>query len=294
LAISYDGKYQYAVVYNKISVGSVYTSSNYGSTWQSISLPSSYSGNIVYQAIPFLTSNNTTFTPFSLTQGNISNTNAVPLNIQAGTYVASGSTTTNNYWYAFDSGATNLNWASNTNYFDAGNYKNIFSTYDISTNTSIYGEYIQIKMPYSLIAKSYRIFTVSNPLAFPSIPIKIFLFGSNDGSNWRLLTNINGDITAGNYSAIYSFDLSSNIFSYSYYRLSINSVNGGSGGDSSCQLNRLDISGIVQNIFGPYSYTIAASGNGQYVTVANQSYLNNSGNLYTSNNYGTSYTDTKY
>jgi hypothetical protein len=60
-AMSYDGKYQYALVYNKYGVGSVNKSQDYGVTWSSISLPANYTNNIIYQAVPYLSSNRTTF-----------------------------------------------------------------------------------------------------------------------------------------------------------------------------------------------------------------------------------------
>lgn len=59
-----------------------------------------------------------------------------------------------------------------------------------------------------------------------------------------------------------------------------------------CQITNLDFSGIVQNLTGAYSGTLATSATGKYVTVANQGYNTNSGNIFVSSNFGTSYSDT--
>jgi hypothetical protein len=89
-AISYDGQFQYGLLYDRTGVGAVNVSRNYGSTWSQTSLPLNYSGNIIYQAVPFMNGNVVTF-PFTSLAANINLANATSLNIQAGTYVASAS-----------------------------------------------------------------------------------------------------------------------------------------------------------------------------------------------------------
>ena len=288
IAISYEGKYQYAFMYNKYNVGSIQKSSNYGLTWTNISLPTNYSNAIINQATPFMTSNSYTFTYPEL-QGNIVGT---PLGIQTGTYTVTGSTfqvlNGGDYWNAFDN-SLNTAWTSNSVYQGTGGtYNGSVTTFDITNSVFIFGEYVQIKLPYSYIVKNYKIYPaiIGQTDLFPII---LYLLGSTDGSNWY---SVSGSPSGNDTSVTTTFDLSGNTTSYNYYRVIVHTINSNSGASKPCQITNLDFSGIVQNPTGSYSGTIAASAIGKYVTVANQGYNTNSGNLFVSNNYGVSYSDT--
>ena len=293
IAVSYDAKYQYAFMYNKYNVGSIQTSSNYGVTWTNVSLPANSSNNIVPRGNPYMSSNSDTFTYPEL-QGNIVGT---PLKIQTGTYKVTGTSTTipllngGDFWNAFDnSGGTAWTCQNGAYSFDTGTYVLNVSTFDNAYNQDISGEYVQIKLPYSYIVKSYKIYPAipgpSTPTYFPKI---LHLLGSIDGSNWYSISGISGNDTSGNDT----FDLSANTSSYSYYRIIVNRLYAYTSGlPVPCQITGLDFSGIVQNVTGAYSGTLATSATGKYVTVANQGYNTNSGNLFVSSNFGTSYSDT--
>jgi len=280
VASSYDGKYQYALVYDKYSFGSVSVSSNYGESWSSTPLPSSYAGNIIYQAVPYMSSNTQTF-QFKDLAGNISLANAIPLNIQVGSYTASGSSnsTGSEYFKVFDNNLT-TKWTTATNSYSAGDYTGSFTTFNSGNSVSIRGEYIQIQLPYSFVIKNYRIYDNQSLEQFPKT---MFLFGSGNGSNWYSLLP-DGNIITGNTTTTVPIP---NNNSYSYYRFVVNSINGG----TSPSISRIDLSGIFQNVTGSFSSSIAASGSGQYVTVANQGYYPGTGNLYLSSNYGQTFQD---
>jgi photosystem II stability/assembly factor-like uncharacterized protein len=290
IAVSYDAKYQYAFMYNKYNVGSIQTSSDFGGTWTNVSLPANSSNTIINQAIPYMSSNSYTFTYREL-QGNIAG--GSPLNIQTGTYSVTGTSTLNGsaFWNAFDiSDATA--WTSVNGAYSPvnGAYLLTHSTRDISYNQDISGEYVQIQLPYSYIVKSYKIYSaISGPITSTYFPKILYLLGSVNGTNWYSISGRFGNDTSGNTT----FNLSANTSSYSYYRIIVNSLYAyGSGAPIPCQITRLDFSGIVQNVTGAYSGTLATSGTGKYVTLANQAYNVNSGNLFVSNNFGTSYSDT--
>jgi hypothetical protein len=111
----------------------------------------------------------------------------------------------------------------------------------------------------------------------------MFLFGSGNGSNWYSLLP-DGNTITGNTTTTVSIP---NNNAYSYYRFVVNSINGG----TSPSISRIDLSGIFQNVTGSFSSSIAASGSGQYVTVANHGYYPGTGNLYLSADFGQTFQD---
>ena len=283
VASSYDGKYQYALVYDKYSFGSVSVSSNYGESWSSTPLPSSYAGNIIYQAVPYMSSNTQTFR-FQDLAGNISLANAIPLNIQVGTYTASASTVAGSRfpYFVFDN--------SITTYWQSANSYNIkFSTFSTDTDTGpITGEYIQISLPYSFTLKNYRFYPISSIITTQSLPELIYVCGSINSTYWENLTPSGNTIINPNTGN--TFVSIPNNKSYSYYRFIVNTIVN-EGDNQATIITRIDLSGIFQNVTGSFSSSIAASGSGQYVTVANQGYYPGTGNLYLSSNYGQTFQD---
>ena len=284
VAMSYDGQYQYGLLYNKSTFGSINVSSNYGSTWTATSLPSSYAGNIIYQAVPYLTSNTQNF-QFNQLNQNTWLTNAQPLIIQVGTYIASSSTNSN-AWNAFDSNSpTPTAWKtfSTSAYGSTGSYQG--GTYYTGTIPTP-GEWVQIQLPYSFILTSYKIYNnlASYGFAVTEGPSSFYLFGSNDNNNWVLINNTN--LSQGLDQTV-NFN---NTIKYSSYRFVVNSIFG-NGGLSAATISKIDLIGIVQNTTGAYSYSMAASGSGKTVLVANQGYISGNGNLYLSNDYGKSFMD---
>jgi len=277
-AISYDGKYQFGLLYNKTGVGSVNVSSDYGATWTQRTLPTNYSGNIIYQAVPFMSANTVTF-PFSSLASNITLANAIPLNIQAGTYVASASSTfqTQNPYYIFDNSITTF-WSSTSFYDVAGSYSGSTNTTDTNAIKNVNGEWFQISLPYSFILKSYQHYPPSQ-----NFSKTIYVFGSNNGLNWYNLT-ITGNTINSSGNTYVSIP---NNTSYNNYRFVI----GNTYNATQPYVSRMDLSGIFQNVTGSFSSAMAASGSGQYITVANEGYYTGQGNLIISTDYGTTFRD---
>jgi len=285
-ATSYDGQFQYGLLYHKTGVGSVNVSNTYGATWSQTALPTNYSGNIIYQAVPYMNGNVVSF-PFNSLAANITLANAIPLNIQIGRYVASGSSfgSGSDYYNVFGN-LTETSWNPFGNdYNNLGNYTGQYLTLNSGNGLSIGGEYIQISLPYSFIIKHYRIYDNLNLQRYPK---STYLFGSNNGSSWFSLvpggSNINANITT-------TVNIINNT-PYNYYRFVINSINNTSGTNSPL-LTRIDLSGIFQNVTGSFSSAMATSGTGQNITVANQGYYAGQGNLITSSDYGATFIDSR-
>jgi hypothetical protein len=197
-AISYDGQFQYGLLYDKTGVSSVNVSRDYGSTWSQTTLPSNYSGNIIYQAVPYMNGNVVTF-PYQWLGANITLANATPLNIQVGTYVASGGSysTTFSYSNVFDNSQT-TNWQSQNGtgygYSNAGVYSGSYSTTTINSPLTISGEYVQISLPYSFCLTNYQFYPL--PISLNNnYPAIIYVCGSNNNSTWVNLTPTGNAIT---------------------------------------------------------------------------------------------------
>jgi hypothetical protein len=280
-AISYDGQFQYGLLYDRTGFGAVNVSSNYGSTWSTTTLPLNYLGNTFSQAVPNMNGNVVTFSFTSL----VGNVFPTPFNIQTGRYEASGSSfgAGADYFNVFD-GSTATTWNPfGTGYNEQGIYTaGLYSTLNSGNGVSIGGEFVQVSLPYSFIIKNYTIFDNNNLSRFPK---STYLFGSNNGSRWFSLipggTTINANITtAVNFN---------NNTPYNYYRFVINSINN-TAGSNSPSISRINLGGIFQNVTGSFSSAIAASGTGQYVTVVNQGFYEDGGTLLRSSNYGASFT----
>ena len=342
IAISYDGGFQYALVYNKYTAITIKKSADFGKSWSQITL-SIASNNSILQAVPKMIANTDIFTAESLTQGNITVAGAAPLSCQMGLYDITGSTflTVNYYYKAFDNNDTTY-WSSASQYSIAANnnygryvnyrgsvltpYKNASTTgYNSSTNSYnptnyigyIPGEYIQVSLPYSFILTQ---FTITNTGDAANSVKRIVVLGSTNGIDWYAISSdqYNNDhdqdspasVTNGNKFPECdiggkTFNTSNllvyspyNTYSYRHFRFVPTQTylyNGSSfdaGANGQCAIKTLLLGGTVQNSTGSYSATLSVSGTGKCVTVANQGYNNNTGNLYVSNNYGSTYTNT--
>ena len=295
VAMSYDSKYQYGLVYNKYGYGSINRSVDNGSSWNTVNLPQNYSGNVINQAVPYMNANVVTFR-FQDLNTNITIPNAQPLNIQIGKYTISASNIGIGQPYIvfgnypFNSGnvwSPSTNLITSTLYQINGDYNGTVATIDANTTQTVLGEYIQVNLSYSFILKNYQHY----PLDFGSnrYTNTMYVFGSNDSINWYNLTiagsiiNNNTAINSGNtYVSV------PNNIAYNTYRFIINKAYQYAVYPS---ISRIDLSGIFQNVTGSFASSIATSSNGQYITVANQGYYYGTGNLYTSSNYGQSFSD---
>jgi hypothetical protein len=204
ITMSYNGQYQYALLYNKIGTSSVIKSDNFGKSWSQIPLTNQTSLNTIGQAVPTMSSNIVTFSPTTLAQ-NIVIPGAFPLATQIGTYVASASSVDSgsNPYYVFDNNDNSL-WATSTTSYGKDNNTNINAAYtnyygDYSTickNTAednayndwsspIKGEYIQIFLPYSFTINNLTI-TNENTL---KAAFRIIVVASSNGNDWYIISS---------------------------------------------------------------------------------------------------------
>ncbi len=159
--------------------------------------------------------NNTAFTP-PTTLGAMSippmTSNTSPSGI------VSSSNNSATAWQAFDR-STLTNWVSST----------------IGSGSLTYN------FPTGKIIKRYGIRTVSDN----NNNIRTWTFqGSNDGSTWTTLDTQTNFVTVS--STFYSFDVSSNITSYTYYRINITAAQ---GGGNLPQLSEVEMSEVT-NLYG--------------------------------------------
>lgn len=278
-AISYDGQFQYGLLYDRIWVGVVNVSRDYGATWSQSTLPSNYSGNIIYQAVPYMNGNTVTF-PFDSLAANITLANAIPLNIQTGTYkaLASSVSTLGTDYLVFDN-LINTDWQSRTDAYNSSGVPQAGAGVIPVTN-SIQGEYIQISLPYT--------FCLTNCVFVPAAtqqPRTLFVFGSNNNLNWTTILSNQTISQTGNTSVPII-----NNTAFNFYRFVINRI-WTTGSVNAVRIARIDLSGIFQNVTGSFSSAMASSGTGQYVTVTNAGYYAGQGNLITSSDYGASFVD---
>ena len=318
ITMSYDGQYQYALLYNITGTSSVIKSANFGASWSQTPLMNQTSLNTVSQAVPTMTSNTVTFSQTTLAQNIL--TGAVPLNTQIGTYIASGSSvfSGSNYYNVFDNDDASI-WTSETNDYgssanlDINVYSNYYGNYSTSyKNTAeddsngdwqspIKGEYIEIFLPYSFTINGL---IVTNNDSFTAA-FRIMVVASSNGIDWYIISSCSRAldflVRAGQqtYGSTF-FNNSASSKSYSYFRIIVVQTFNYNSGSSEiltnsstyASLKSIKMSGTVQNSTGTYAATISSSGNGKFVTIANQGYNNNTGSIFVSNDYGSTYTNT--
>ncbi len=192
---------------------------------------------VISQGIPYLTANS---------QQIISAINP----FQNGTYtvLASSYVDSTQPYYAFDNSVSSTFWRSSytyprTNTATCGIYNGTVNTTNILTNTSYYGEYIQVSLPYSFVINSYSINasnTANNMLVLPNI---IDLFGSLDGTNWYLINRTTGILS----NQTINFN---NNRTYSYFRFVVEKTNMTSGTATNyyTEIGNLNLMGVINKL----------------------------------------------
>ena len=154
-----------------------------------------------------------------------------------GTYIASASSALGGYspWNLFKKLA-NQDWATAGTYYSGTTVLTAQTptgatsqmTVSISgTNTTIYGEWIQIQFPYNILLNSYT-YNGADSSNSGQNPRNWIIAGSLDGSTWIQLdaqTNIAAIATIFGVSPTYT--ITGNTIQYNYYRFIIRAVNGG-------------------------------------------------------------------
>lgn len=153
-------------------------------------------------------------------------------------YLASASTTysasLNPAWQGFDNNASTF-WscADNSSGYTAYNtntgvYLGNITTgvYNGSTTTAVKGEWLQIRLPNSIILSQFAITPRNDGSLYNQrSPEDFIVVGSNDGLNWTLLFSVTGQVYS-NVNPI-TFNVSLNNTAFNTFRLIITKVGGG-------------------------------------------------------------------
>jgi hypothetical protein len=117
-------------------------------------------------------------------------------------------------------------------------------------------DWLSYQFPTGRIIKRYGFFSVN----VSAENIKTWTFeGSNNGSTWVVLdTQIN---FATGLSTFYSFDISANTTSYTYYRINVTATIGGASGVSIASLEMSEITNLYTGISAGGGFTFANGGN---------------------------------
>jgi len=111
-----------------------------------------------------------------------------------------------------------------------------------ASSTSSMPQWLQVQVVTAQVATGY---TIKSRLTSPNQTPNTWTFlGSNDGSSWNTLDTRSGESGwTGNEARTYTF---SNSIAYTYYRINITAINGG----SSCSINNMIIAGVSTDLTG--------------------------------------------
>jgi len=204
---------------------------------------------------PSFTSNNFNIVSNDFRNGSYSCSASSILNASYDAYTAlSGKNSYTSCWISSSSASNGYNTSS-------GVYSGTVSTLNVyitsSTTSSLAGEWLQIKLPYSLTITNYTLLPRSNFPGGKTAPKNWYIVGSNDGSSWYLLDTKTGIIPV-NYSTFQSYDITGQNIPYSYFRFICN-ANNNNGTDSSpyVSLSQWNINGYPA--ISTYQTTLTAN-----------------------------------
>ena len=148
-----------------------------------------------------------------------------PYTFMNGTYIMSSSclTTQNSNGgtlaYAFSGDSSADIMQSPSTYNSSGSYTGSVAT--VTSGTTIYGEWMQVQLPYTLTVTTYSIISAV-PSGGPSwatmVPKSFYLCGSNDGSTWTTIDNRTG-FSASTSVGPNHFTAPTQSVGYKYFRL---------------------------------------------------------------------------
>jgi len=145
-------------------------------------------------------------------------------NATDGTYVSSASSTwgTGMAYRAFNT--SQGVWMSNSPSYTSGNYTGNVNT--TVSGTVWAGEWIQIKLPYSLVLTSFKITPHPDAGRPESVSPRVFaIAGSNNGTDWYMVHNQSTPVTNWTLNVTQTFAVSNpSNAAYTYYRLITNQV----------------------------------------------------------------------
>jgi hypothetical protein len=152
----------------------------------------------------------------------------------SGTAAASGFSNPNAAWWAFDRN-TGTAWQS----------------------PNVAGQWLSYQFPTGRIIKRYGFFTSSTLAQGP----RTWTFeGSNNGSTWVVLDTQTNFVTG--VSTFFSFDISANTTSYTYYRMNVSAVQGGGTNPTAiAELEMSEVTNLYGSIVAGGGFTFANGGN---------------------------------
>jgi hypothetical protein len=156
-----------------------------------------------------------------------------------GTYVVSApeqsGSSSFQVWYAFDNSITTSTesagvYSTSSPYAYSNTAPYAYSnTIDVPTTTTYNGVWLQLQMPSAIVLEYYTIFPRVGQETARS-PATWRIFGSNDGTNWYTIDSQTGITSWSAPQVSKTFYLSPLPIAYLYFRLSVQNLNGSSGG----------------------------------------------------------------
>jgi hypothetical protein len=155
-----------------------------------------------------------------------------------------------------NTGFSNFSYEQNTGNYIGGGYGYLFNT-GIVGGTVIYGEWVQIKLPYDINMTSYNLLSYF-PNSQSKCPQMFSVVGSKDGFTWYLIDSQNIQTFPDERSPL-NFNVTSNN-TFNHFRLIISKLRGGDN-------NSINVNLLQWNILGIYSnntYTLTVDKTTQY------------------------------
>jgi len=194
---------------------------------------------LISSFLPTLTTSNINNTKLGIIQANptlavypsftSNNFNIVSNDFRNGSYSCSASSSYSASYDAYtalrSAGNYYSSWISNLSQSYAYNTSGVYNGNSLtqSSSSSLAGEWIQIKLPYSLILTSYSLFPRQG--GETSCPKNWYIVGSNDGISWVLL-DTKTNIAVSTFSSLQTYTVTGQTIPYSYFRFIANTTNG--------------------------------------------------------------------
>jgi hypothetical protein len=166
------------------------------------------------------------------------------------------------FWNSASKGINNYiqdPYIANTGLYQGGGSNELYYNTNVSSVGNLAGEWLQIKLPYKLILKSYSI--LSGKQYNSRCPKLFYIVGSNDGVVWYIIDykNLSSEFdydTLSEYNVKYNLNIG-----YQYFRLIINKLAGGDINSTLANIRKFNLAGNYLNEELKNIYQIASSEN---------------------------------
>lgn len=164
------------------------------------------------------------------------------------------------FWNCASKGINNYiqdPYTPDTGLYQGGGSTQVFFNTMVNSIGNLAGEWLQIKLPYKLILKSYSI--LSGIKYNSRCPKLFYIVGSNDGESWNIIDYKN--LTSGfDYDTLSEYNVKYNLnIGYQYFRLIINKLAGGDNNSTIVNIRKFNIAGNYLNEQLKNVYQIASS-----------------------------------